>query len=147
MELDDEFFMRAALAEAKIAYEKDEVPVGAVIVANRRIIARGHNMVEQLGDVTAHAEILAFGAAANALGSKILNDCTLYVTVEPCLMCAGAAYWSRIGTVVYATPDVKRGYSLFEREMKILHPSTLIRHGVLEKECATIMIDYFRAKR
>lgn len=147
MLFDDEYFMRAALAEAGTAFEKDEVPVGAVIVAANRIIARGHNMVEQLRDVTAHAEILAFGAAANALGSKFLNDCTLYVTVEPCLMCAGAAYWSRIGTVVFGTPDVKRGYSVFEKEMKIFHPSTVIRSGVLEKECAALMTDYFRAKR
>lgn len=147
MLLDDEYFMRAALAEAKMAFEKDEVPIGAVIVANGRIIARGHNLVEQLKDVTAHAELLAFTAAAHHLGGKFLNDCVLYVTLEPCPMCAGAAYWSRIGKVVFGATDEKRGFRLLEGQKQILHPSTVVTGGVLAVDCAALLTDYFKGKR
>lgn len=147
MILDDEYFMRAALAEAKEAYAKDEVPIGAVIVANGKIIARGHNLVEQLNDVTAHAEMLAFTAAANNMGGKFLNDCTLYVTLEPCPMCAGAAYWSRIGKIVYGATDEKRGFRLLEGQKQILHPSTEVKGGVMVAECAALLTEYFKSKR
>ena len=147
MLLDDEYFMRAALAEAREALARDEVPVGAVIVASGRIIARGYNQVEKLQDVTAHAEILAFTAASEFMGGKFLGDCTLYVTLEPCPMCAGAAYWSRLSKIVYGASDDKRGFRLLEGAKKILHPSTLVTGGVLEAECAAMLTDYFRGKR
>ena len=147
MLLDDEYFMRAALAEAKEGLAIDEVPIGAVIVAAGRIIARGHNMVEKLTDVTAHAEMMAFTAAADGLGGKYLKDCTLYVTLEPCPMCAGAAFWTQITRIVYGASDDKRGYSLVEGAKTILHPSTEVKSGVLEAECSALLKDYFKSKR
>lgn len=145
MQPDDAYFMKAALQEARKAYEEDEVPVGAVIVCNQRIIARGHNMTEKLNDVTAHAEILAITSAANFLGYKFLNECTLYVTLEPCAMCAGALFWSQISKVVYGAKDEKRGFSKVNREM--LHPKTEIKSGVMAEECSRLLSDYFAAKR
>ena len=141
----DEYFMRKALNEAQIAFEKDEVPVGAVIVADNRIIARAHNLTETLNDVTAHAEMQAITSAAAYIGGKYLNECTLYVTIEPCFMCAGALHWAQIARIVYGAPDVKRGYSLFAPSL--LHPTTEVTGGVLEKEAAEIMTEFFRKKR
>lgn len=141
----DEYFMNEALKEARKAFEKDEVPVGAVVVAGNRILARAHNLTETLNDVTAHAEMMALTAAAHALGGKYLNDCTLYVTVEPCLMCAGALFWVQIGQLVYGTKDPKRGYSMLQAQ--VLHPSTIVKSGVLENECAQFMREFFRKKR
>jgi tRNA(adenine34) deaminase len=141
----DEYFMKEALKEAHKAYDLDEVPVGAVIVSNFRIIARGHNLTEQLNDATAHAEMQAFTAAANFLGGKFLDECTLYVTIEPCPMCAGAAYWTRIGKIVYGAKDEKRGYSKLKG--KLLHPKTEVISGVMEQECGELMTDYFKRKR
>jgi len=135
--LDDEYFMRQALQEAQRAFEKEEVPVGAVIVADQRIIARAHNLTEMLNDVTAHAEMQAVTAAANVLGGKYLTDCTLYVTVEPCPMCAGALRWAQITRVVYGAPDEKRGYSRVSSHL--LHPKTAVTAGVLADECAGLM--------
>lgn len=143
--LNDESFMRQALNEAKYAYEKDEVPIGAVVVCQNRIIARAHNLTETLNDVTAHAEMQAITAAANVLGGKYLKDCTLYVTVEPCPMCAGALGWSQITRIVYGATDLKKGYSMISP--KSLHPKTTIVSGVLEKECAQLMQDFFQSKR
>ncbi len=142
----DEYFMRQALREAKEAYEKEEVPVGAVVVLNNQIIARGHNQVEMLNDSTAHAEILALTTAYQALGSKYLPDATLYVTVEPCLMCCGALYWGKIGKIVYGTGDEKNGYQHFT-STNPFHPKTEIITGVLANECAKLMKDFFRARR
>ncbi|MFM9055172.1 MAG: nucleoside deaminase [Bacteroidota bacterium] len=139
MILDDAYFMRAALAEARVAFDADEVPVGAVIVAKGRIIARGHNMVERLKDVTAHAELMAFTSASASLGGKYLQECTLYVTLEPCPMCAGAAFWTQIGRIVFGAPDTRRGYSLFKAEIPFLHPSTTIVVGVLAVDCAELI--------
>ena len=141
----DEYYMREALREARTAASEDEIPIGAVIVANERIIARAHNQTERLHDVTAHAEMLAFTAAAEHLGAKYLNDCTLYVTVEPCPMCAGAAGWTQIGRIVYGAADTKRGYSTIGTGM--LHPKTEVVSGVLADECATLMKEYFKKKR
>lgn len=143
--LNDESFMRQALNEAKYAYEKDEVPIGAVVVCQNRIIARAHNLTETLNDVTAHAEMQAITAAANVLGGKYLIDCTLYVTVEPCPMCAGALGWSQITRIVYGAPDPKKGYSLISPTS--LHPKTTIVSGILEKECTQLMQDFFKSKR
>ena len=137
--------MRKALAEAEQAAAEDEVPIGAVVVCNNRIIARTHNLTETLHDVTAHAEMQAITAAANALGGKYLNDCTIYVTVEPCPMCAGALAWSQIGRIVYGAPDTKKGYRLVAP--KVLHPKTQVVSGVMEEECADIMKEFFLAKR
>lgn len=137
--------MNEALKEAKQAFQKDEVPVGAVIVANNRIIARAHNLTETLRDVTAHAEMQVFTAAADHLGGKYLEECTLFVTVEPCVMCAGAAYWTHIGHIVFGTSDEKRGYQLVDHAL--LHPKTKITTGVLENECSEIMKEFFRKKR
>jgi tRNA(adenine34) deaminase len=147
MILGDEYFMRAALTEAKEALSQDEVPIGAVIVANGQIIARGHNLVEKLNDVTAHAEMMAFTAAAENLGGKYLKDCTLYVTLEPCPMCAGAAYWTQITKIVYGASDEKRGFSQISSSKKILHPTTEVLGGVLESECSEILKSYFKSKR
>lgn len=142
----DEYFMQKALQLAKQAGEEDEIPIGAVIVMNgEKIIAKGYNQTEKLNDVTAHAEMLALTSAANYLGSKYLKDCTLYVTVEPCPMCAAALRWAQIDTVVYGTPDAKRGYSLFTPSL--LHPKTVIRNRVMEKECSSLMTSFFSAKR
>ena len=141
----DEYFMKEALKEAQNAFDRGEVPVGAVIVANNRIIARGHNLSETLNDPTAHAEMQAFTAAAEFLGAKYLNDCVLYVTLEPCTMCAGAAYWSQIGKIVIGANDEKRGYRKIAN--KVMHPKTKIIFGVMEKECTALLKDFFKAKR
>ena len=144
----DERFMRMALAEAMEAAAKGEVPIGAVSVANERVIGKGHNLTETLHDVTAHAEMLALTAAEEYLGGKYLPDCTLYVTVEPCVMCAGALGWSHIGRIVYGAPDIKRGYfSWLRPQRNALHPKTIIESGVLEEECKEIMQDFFRSLR
>jgi tRNA(adenine34) deaminase len=141
----DKQFMKAALQEAKKAFDADEIPVGAVIVCNDQIIARAHNMTEKLNDVTAHAEMIAFTSASNFLNSKYLNECTLYVTIEPCLMCAGASYWTQLSKIVFGAYDEKRGYS--KCKGIILHPKTKIVSGVLRNECAELMIKYFKKKR
>lgn len=141
----DEYFMREALKEARTARDLDEVPIGAVIVSNNRIIARGHNLSEQLNDVTAHAEMQAFTAAANYIGGKYLQQCTLYVTLEPCVMCAGAAFWTQIGRVVYGASDEKRGFSRLQAN--VLHPKTTLISGVLEEECADLLRIFFQARR
>lgn len=137
--------MREALAEARAARNEDEVPIGAVVVHNGRIISRGHNMTERLGDPTAHAEMIAITSACEAMGGKHLNECTLYVTVEPCPMCAAALAWAQLGSLVYGASDPKRGYSLFSPSL--LHPKTRISHGILEEECSSIVSDYFKSKR
>ncbi len=144
--LTDEFFMREALKEAHKALEKDEIPIGAVIVLNNRIIARGHNLTETLKDVTAHAEMQAFTSAAGFIGGKYLKECTLYVTVEPCVMCAGAAYWIQLKRLVYGASDSKRGYKRLGGPI-LLHPKTTISHGVLDAECAALMSDFFEVRR
>lgn len=141
----DEYFMNEAIKEAEKAYAKDEIPVGAVIVSRERIIARGHNMTEELVDVTAHAEMIVITAAENYLGSKYLTDCTLYVSLEPCAMCAGAIRWSRIGKLVYAANEPKVGYSLFSDNL--LHPKTEVKRGVLEHESSVMLKEYFSGKR
>jgi tRNA(adenine34) deaminase len=141
----DELFMRAALNEAYKALEKQEVPVGAVIVANDTIIARSHNLTETLKDPTAHAEMQAITSATNYLGAKYLTGCTVYVTVEPCPMCAGALNWSQVSCLVYGTEDPKKGFTRISKAM--LHPGTRVRKGVLEEECRKIMKDFFKAKR
>ncbi|MCF8217997.1 MAG: nucleoside deaminase [Bacteroidales bacterium] len=141
----DEDFMRDAYREAEKAFEKDEIPVGAVIACNNQVIARAHNLTEQLKDVTAHAEMQAFTAASDYLGSKFLEECTLYVTLEPCPMCAGAAFWSRIGRLVYGAEDEKRGYTLYNENL--LHPSTKVKSGVMANESKTLLQEFFRKKR
>jgi tRNA(adenine34) deaminase len=141
----DEHFMKAALMEARQAFDEDEVPIGAVIVCDNRIIARAHNLTERLNDVTAHAEMQAFTAASDFLGGKYLQDCTLFVTVEPCPMCAGASFWTQIGKIVYGASDEKRGYSLLNSP--VLHPRTKVVKGVMEEECAALMKEFFQRKR
>jgi tRNA(adenine34) deaminase len=141
----DEHFMREALQEAKKAGERDEVPVGAVIVSQGRIIARGHNLAETLNDATAHAEMQAFTAAANHIGGKYLNDCTLYVTLEPCPMCAAASLWVQLGEIVYGASDPKRGYSTLDANL--LHPKTKVRSGILAAECSDLITSFFKKKR
>ena len=141
----DENFMRQAYNEARMAFDEDEIPVGAVVVSGDRIIARAHNNTERLHDVTAHAEMLALTAAANLLGAKYLSDCTLYVTLEPCVMCAGAIGWTQIGRVVYGASDSKRGFERLGRAM--LHPKTVVASGVLKEECEEIMKAFFQKKR
>ena len=141
----DEKYMRLALEEAKLALEADEVPIGAIIVAGGRIVGRGHNLVETLVDVTAHAEIQAITAASSTIGGKYLNDCTLYVTVEPCSMCAGALAWSQIGRIVYGASDPKRGFSTISDNM--LHPRTVLTAGVLREECEALMKNFFAKLR
>lgn len=144
----DAYYMLQALAEAENAFDKDEVPVGAIIVCGDRIIARSHNLTETLHDVTAHAEIMAITAASEALGSKYLPDCTLYVTVEPCIMCAGALGWSQIGRIVYGASDPKKGFTRFCGEgLTPLHPKTIVTGGVLGEECSEIISEFFRKKR
>lgn len=143
--LGDEYFMRQALKEAETAFDKDEVPIGAVVVFNNQIIAKGHNLTETLIDVTAHAEMQAITAASNILGGKYLMNCTLYVTIEPCPMCAGALGWSQISKIVYGASDQKRGYSLISP--KSLHPKTQVVKGVLESQCAELMQRFFKNKR
>lgn len=143
--LNDEHYMGQALNEAQIAFEKNEVPIGAVVVCQGRIIARAHNLTETLNDVTAHAEMQAITAAANFLGGKYLTNCTLYVTLEPCPMCAGGLLWSQIPKIVFGAKDEKKGYSLFSPN--ILHNKTSIISGILEEECASLLKEFFRQKR
>jgi tRNA(adenine34) deaminase len=146
MELfNDEYYMRRAIQEAEVAFKEGEVPIGVVVVSQNRIIVRAHNLTETLTDITAHAEMQAITAAANLLGGKYLNECTLYVTIEPCIMCAGALGWSQIGKVVYGASDEKRGFRRFASEA--LHPKTEVVSGVLEKECAQIVKEFFLKKR
>ncbi len=142
---EDERYMREALREARIAAEEDEVPIGAVVVCRSRIIGRGHNMTERLNDPTAHAEMIAITAATEAMGGKYLNDCTIYVTVEPCPMCAGALAWAQMGRIVYGALDPKRGFSLYSPSL--LHPKTVTEAGVLADECGSLVSEFFRNKR
>ncbi len=145
IEYTHEHFMKEALKEARKAMADDEVPVGGVVVCNNLVIARAYNMTERLNDVTAHAEMQAITAAANYLGSKYLNDCTLYVTLEPCTMCAGASYWAQMGMIVYGAKDEKRGYTNVDPD--ILHPGTIVISGILAEECKTLLNDFFNLKR
>lgn len=143
----DEYFMRQALKEAKQAFEEEEIPIGAIVVQDNKVLARGYNMTEKLNDTTAHAEIIALTSAFNNLGSKYLPDATLYVTVEPCVMCAGALYWSKIGRVVWGASDSKNGYSRVQPIISPFHPKTKIVTGVLRNECAALMKSFFSNKR
>lgn len=143
----DEYFMRQALQQAQYAFEDDEVPVGAIVTLNGKIIARAHNQVERLNDPTAHAEMIALTSAFNYLGSKYIPEAVLYVTVEPCLMCCGAMYWGKIGRVVYGCSDEKNGYYHITQENWPFHPKTTLTKGVLEEECAALMKQFFRNKR
>jgi tRNA(adenine34) deaminase len=145
--MDHEHFMKQALVQAQRAFDEDEVPVGAVVVMQDKIIARGYNQVEKLNDPTAHAEIIALTSAFHFLGSKYLPEASIYITVEPCLMCAGALYWSKIGRVVYGAPDEKNGYLHLTREVFPFHPKTELLHGILKEECAELMRSFFRQKR
>ena len=145
MKADDIHFMQEALKEAQKAFDADEVPVGAVIVCDNKIIARAHNLSERLTDATAHAEMQAFTSASSHLGGKYLNECILYVTIEPCPMCAGASFWTQIGKIVYGAKDDKRGYSVLSH--KIIHPKTKIVAGVLEQESSKLMKEFFKKKR
>ncbi|MEI7508531.1 MAG: nucleoside deaminase [Flavobacterium sp.] len=140
----DEYFMKKALQEAEIAFEKGEIPVGAVIVIDHKIIARSHNLTELLNDVTAHAEMQSITAAANFLGGKYLKDCTLYVTIEPCQMCAGALYWSQISKIVFGARDEQRGFLTLGTQ---LHPKAQVNHGILADECAVLMKRFFAERR
>ena len=142
---EDEFYMQQALCEARDAFAEDEIPVGAVIVCDGHIVARAHNSTQRLHDVTAHAEMLAFTSAADTLGGKYLTDCTLYVTLEPCVMCAGAAGWCQIGRIVYGASDEKKGFERLGRSM--LHPKTQVDKGVLEEDCKKLLLDFFHKKR
>ena len=142
---DDTYFMKQALAQAKKAYDKNEVPVGAIIVCNNQIIARAHNYIEALNDVTAHAEMQAFTSAADYIGGKYLNECTLYVTLEPCIMCAGASFWTQINRIVVGARDLKNGFSL--QESRILHPKTKIEFGLLEEDSKKLLQYFFKSKR
>lgn len=141
----DEHFMKEAFKEAQKAFDEDEVPVGAIVVCENKIIARAHNMTERLNDVTAHAEMLAFTSATDYLGGKYLNECTLYVTLEPCVMCAGASYWTQLKKVVYAASDKKRGFN--NHSENLLHPKTEIVKGILEEESSAILKEFFAKKR
>ncbi len=143
----DEYFMMRALKEAKRAYEEGEVPVGGIVVLNEKIIAHGYNMTEKLNDPTAHAEMIALTSAFNLLGSKYLPEASLYVTVEPCLMCAGAVYWAKLGRIVYGADDEKNGYKKTAGTNWPFHPKTELIRGVLKEECATLMKDFFKSKR
>lgn len=147
MEYDDEYFMRQALREANNAYAADEVPIGAVLVINQKIISRDHNRVEQLHDPTAHAEILVVTGACDHLAAKYLPDATLYVTIEPCHMCAGALYWSKVKRIVFGASDAKQGYQTFYGNRNPFHPKTVLTYGVLAGECAQLMKDFFKQKR
>lgn len=141
----DNYFMKEALKEAQKAYEEDEVPVGCVIVCDNQVIARAHNFTQRLNDVTAHAEIQAITAAADFLGGKYLNECTLYVTLEPCVMCGGASYFAQFKKIVYGANDAKRGYSQLTKN--ILHPKTKVASGIMKDACAKLLIDFFKLKR
>ena len=147
MQFDDTYYMQQALKEAQQAYDAGEVPVGAVVVMNNRIIARGHNQVEMLNDSTAHAEIIALTSAYNYLGAKYLPEASLYVTVEPCLMCCGALYWGKIGRIVYGASDEKNGYKHITQENWPFHPKTELVKGILSDECAALMRAFFRERR
>jgi tRNA(adenine34) deaminase len=147
MELDDTHFMKEALKQAKLAYNAGEVPVGALVVWDKKIIARGHNQVEQLSDATAHAEMIALTSAFNTLGAKYLPGATLYVTVEPCLMCCGAIYWSKLERIVYGADDVKNGYRRMTGDNFPFHPKAELVKGILADECAQLMKDFFASKR
>ena len=147
MKLDDTYFMKQALIEAGKAAERGEVPVGAVVVCKERIIARAHNLTETLNDVTAHAEMQAITAAASTLGGKYLDGCTLYVTVEPCLMCAGTIGWSQLSRIVYGAADTKRGYRSFLPSRSPFHPKATVTAGILQEECADLMRSFFKSKR
>lgn len=140
-----EFYMRKALEQAEIAYLYNEIPVGAVIVYNNKIIAKAHNLCEKLTDFTAHAEMQVFTSASEYLNNKYLNECILYVTLEPCLMCAGASFWTRIGGIVYGAKDPRRGYS--KNSLSALHPKTIVKSGVLENECSQLLKSFFEDKR
>lgn len=142
--LNHEYFMKIALQEAQYAFEKEEVPIGCVVVFNNRIIAKAHNLTEQLNDVTAHAEMQAITSAANFLGGKYLHNCTMYITLEPCVMCAGALYWSQISEIVIGARDIQRGY--IQKNIS-LHPKTKVIHGVLEAECSDIITTFFKDRR
>ena len=141
----DEYFMREALKEAVKAFDADEIPVGAVIVCGEKIIARAHNYTERLNDVTAHAEMQAFTSAANYLGGKYLNECAIYITLEPCVMCAGASFWTQIGRIIFGASDPKRGF--IKTGMQILHPKTKLTGGILSSECSEILKTFFEKKR
>jgi len=143
--MEHERYMKQALSEAKIAYEKGEIPVGVVVVCKDRVIARGYNLTETLNDVTAHAEMQAITAAASTLGGKYLVNCSVYVTLEPCAMCAGALGWAQISNLIYGASDEKRGYTRFAP--MALHPKTTVTKGVLEEECAKLMVDFFKSRR
>ena len=145
MNFSEEYFMKMAYREAEKALEKDEIPVGAVVVMNQMVIGRGHNLTQTLQDVTAHAEMQAITAATNHIGAKYLNDCTLYVTLEPCVMCAGAIAWAQMGSLVYGASDPKKGFTLIEHN--ILHPKTLVKRGIMEQECGEIIKEFFNKKR
>ena len=142
---EDEHFMRLALLEAQKAFDEEEIPIGAVVVCKGRIVGRGYNLTERLNDVTAHAEMQAFTAASQTLGGKYLKDCTLYVTIEPCVMCAGASYWMQIGKLVYGAKEEKRGFST--KGANLLHPKTILTSGVLAEECGALMTRFFQNKR
>ncbi|HHT03982.1 MAG TPA: nucleoside deaminase [Bacteroidales bacterium] len=142
---DDIYYMQEALKQAQLAFDIDEVPIGAIIVCRDKIVARAHNLSMRLNDFTAHAEMQAFTSATNALGGKYLNDCTLYVTMEPCVMCAGACYWTQIGRVVFGAKDEKRGASAIG--VNLYHPKTIVELGILEEECSKIVKDFFKKKR
>ena len=142
---EDEHFMRLALNEAKKAYDAQEIPIGAIVVCKGKVIGRGYNLTEQLNDVTAHAEMQAFTAAAQTLGGKYLKDCTLYVTIEPCVMCAGASYWTQVSRIVYGAKEDKRGFTKINKNL--LHPKTLLTGGVLAEECGSLMSSFFINKR
>lgn len=143
----EEYFMMQAIKEAKKSLEDDEIPIGAIVVINERVVARGHNMTEKLNDPTAHAEMIALTSAFNLLGSKYLPEATLYVTIEPCLMCAGAIYWSKLGKLVYGADDEKNGYKKTTGVTWPFHPRTELIRGVLKDDCAKLMRDFFKAKR
>jgi len=142
---EDEHYMRLALQEAQLAYDSEEIPIGAIVVCKGRIVGRGHNLTEQLNDVTAHAEMQAFTAASQTLGGKYLRDCVLYVTIEPCVMCAGASYWTQISRIVYGAKEEKRGFTT--KGVQLLHPKTELKSGVLAAECGALMTRFFESKR
>lgn len=142
---EDEHFMRLALNEAKKAFDAGEIPIGAIVVSKGKVVGRGYNLTEQLNDVTAHAEMQAFTAAAQTLGGKYLKDCTLYVTIEPCVMCAGASYWTQISRVVYGAKEEKRGFTKINQNL--LHPKTLLKGGILSNDCGALMTAFFVDKR
>jgi len=145
--MNDEYFMKQALQLAQRAFDEDEVPIGAIIVINEKIIAKGYNQVEKLIDCTAHAEIIALTSAFNFLGSKYLTGASIYITVEPCVMCAGALYWSKIGKVFYGADDEKNGYQRITRDVSPFHPKTIVRTGLLQQECGQLMKNFFAEKR